>query len=615
MGTTIGIDLGTTNSCVCYISPTGEQVIIPNAEGGRTTPSVVAFAEDGTRLVGALARRQAETNPENTVFAVKRLMGRRYDEGYVDRVKESVPYDVIESEQGDAWVRVRGRDYSPPEISSFILREMRQMAEEYLGEEVEDAVVTVPAYFNDAQRQATRDAGRIAGLNVLRIVNEPTAAALAYGLGQSETKTDLKVAVYDLGGGTFDISILELADGVFSVLSTSGDTFLGGEDFDYAIIDWLVEQFENEHGADLRGDNMAMQRLKEEAERAKMELSSTTSTTVSLPFIYADETGPKHLEAELTRDRFEKMTEELVKRSLDPCGTALREAGCSKSDIDVVLLVGGMTRMPLVRRQVGMWFQKEVDTSMNPDEVVALGAAIQGGIVRGELTDVLLLDVTPLTLGIETMGGMFTPLIPANTTIPASYTEIFSTTLDNQEMVRVHVLQGERKMAEDNKSLATFELHGIPPAPRGVPKIEVTFNIDENGMVKVSAKDLGTLKQKEVQVVADGGLSEDEIESMMEEAQANIERDAVAAETLELKNRAEGLVYTTERSIKEYGEFLEPEELQEIEEDLATVKELLDVANVDELQAIIASLEASAYRLAEAMYSAVGNEEDAESEA
>lgn len=615
MGKTIGIDLGTTNSCVCYISPTGEQVIIPNAEGGRTTPSVVAFAEDGTRLVGALARRQAETNPENTVFAVKRLMGRRFDDDYVSRVRESVPYDIIESDQGDAWVSVRGRDYSPPEISSFILRELRQMAEEFLGEEIEDAVVTVPAYFNDAQRQATRDAGRIAGLNVLRIVNEPTAAALAYGLGQAEAKTDLKVAVYDLGGGTFDISVLELADGVFSVLSTSGDTFLGGEDFDYAVIDWLVERFEAENGADLRGDNMAMQRLKEEAERAKMELSSTTATTVSLPFIFADATGPKHLEAELTREKFEAMTTELVKRSLEPCGTALREAGVSKGDIDVVLLVGGMTRMPLVRQQVGMWFQKEVDTSMNPDEVVALGAAIQGGIVRGELTDVLLLDVTPLTLGIETMGGMFTPLISANTTIPCSYTEIFSTTIDNQEMVRVHVLQGERKMADDNKSLAVFELYGIPPAPRGVPKIEVTFNIDENGMVTVHAKDLGTLKQKEVQVVADGGLSEDEIESMMEEAEANIERDAVAAERLELKNRAEGLVYTTQRSVKEYGEFLGAEELEEIKEDVVTVRELLEVANVEELQAIIASLEASAYRLAEAMYEAVGNEEDAESEA
>jgi molecular chaperone DnaK len=450
-------------------------------------------------------------------------------------------------------------------------------------------------------------------LNVLRIVNEPTAAALAYGLGQGDAKTDLKVAVYDLGGGTFDISILELADGVFSVLSTSGDTFLGGEDFDYAIIDWLVEHFKAEHGADLRDDNMAMQRLKEEAERAKMELSSTTATTISLPFIYADETGPKHLEAELTRKEFESMTQELVKRSLDPCGTALREAGLSKSDIDVVLLVGGMTRMPLVRQQVGIWFQKEVDTSMNPDEVVALGAAIQGGIVRGELTDVLLLDVTPLTLGIETMGGMFTPLIPANTTIPCSYTEIFSTTIDNQDMVRVHVLQGERKMADDNKSLAMFELHGIPPAPRGVPKIEVTFNIDENGLVEVKAKDLGTLKEKQVRVVADGGLSEDEIQIMIEEAQANIELDAQAAETLELKNRAEGLVYTTERSVNEYGEFLEPEELAEIQEDLATVKELLDVANLEELQAIIASLEASAYRLAEAMYGAVGGDDEVES--
>lgn len=602
MSKTIGIDLGTTNSCVCFIDGT-ERVIIPNSEGGRTTPSVVAFSDD-SRLVGVLARRQAETNPENTVFAVKRLMGRRFDDEMVRRVMESVPYGVVESESGDAWVRVKGKEYSPPEISSFILADLKRQAEDFLGQDVTDAVITVPAYFNDAQRQATRDAGRIAGLNVLRIINEPTAAALAYGLGSGAdlSQDGMKVAVYDLGGGTFDISILELADGVFSVLSTSGDTFLGGEDFDYAIIDWLVKGFKEETGADLRGDNMAMQRLKEEAERSKMELSSLEQTTISLPFIFADATGPKHIERVLTRAEFEKMTGELVKRTLDPCGQALREAGLSKKDINAVILVGGMTRMPLVRQQVAIFFQKEPDKTVNPDEVVAMGAAIQGGIVRGELTDVLLLDVTPLTLGIETMGGVFTPLIPANTTIPCTYSEVFSTTKDNQEMVRVHVLQGERAMADENKSLAKFELHGIPPAPRGLPKIEVTFKIDENGMVSVNARDLGTGRQQSVSVVADGGLSEADIERMIQEADEHRSSDTEKKAMIELRNRAQGLVYSTERSLGEYGEFLTPDEREEISYDVQTVKELLEDANKEELEAIIASLEASAYRLAEAMY-------------
>lgn len=602
MSKTIGIDLGTTNSCVCFIDGT-ERVIIPNSEGGRTTPSVVAFSDD-SRLVGVLARRQAETNPENTVFAVKRLMGRRFDDEMVRRVMESVPYGVVESESGDAWVRVKGKEYSPPEISSFILADLKRQAEDFLGQDVTDAVITVPAYFNDAQRQATRDAGRIAGLNVLRIINEPTAAALAYGLGAGAdlSQDGMKVAVYDLGGGTFDISILELADGVFSVLSTSGDTFLGGEDFDYAIIDWLVSGFKEETGADLRGDNMAMQRLKEEAERSKMELSSLEQTTISLPFIFADATGPKHIERVLTRAEFEKMTGELVKRTLDPCGQALREAGLSKKDINAVILVGGMTRMPLVRQQVAIFFQKEPDKTVNPDEVVAMGAAIQGGIVRGELTDVLLLDVTPLTLGIETMGGVFTPLIPANTTIPCTYSEVFSTTKDNQEMVRVHVLQGERAMADENKSLAKFELHGIPPAPRGLPKIEVTFKIDENGMVSVNARDLGTGRQQSVSVVADGGLSEADIERMIQEADEHRSSDSEKKAMIELRNRAQGLVYSTERSLGEYGEFLTPDEREEISYDVQTVKELLEDANKEELEAIIASLEASAYRLAEAMY-------------
>lgn len=602
MSKTIGIDLGTTNSCICFIDGT-ERVIIPNSEGGRTTPSVVAFSDD-SRLVGVLARRQAETNPENTVFAVKRLMGRRFDDEMVRRVMESVPYGVVESESGDAWVRVKGKEYSPPEISSFILADLKRQAEDFLGQDVTDAVITVPAYFNDAQRQATRDAGRIAGLNVLRIINEPTAAALAYGLGSGAdlSQDGMKVAVYDLGGGTFDISILELADGVFSVLSTSGDTFLGGEDFDYAIIDWLVKGFKDETGADLRGDNMAMQRLKEEAERSKMELSSLEQTTISLPFIFADATGPKHIERVLTRAEFEKMTGELVKRTLDPCGQALREAGLSKKDINAVILVGGMTRMPLVRQQVAIFFQREPDKTVNPDEVVAMGAAIQGGIVRGELTDVLLLDVTPLTLGIETMGGVFTPLIPANTTIPCTYSEVFSTTKDNQEMVRVHVLQGERAMADENKSLAKFELHGIPPAPRGLPKIEVTFKIDENGMVSVNARDLGTGRQQSVSVVADGGLSEADIERMIQEADEHRSSDTEKKAVIELRNRAQGLVYSTERSLGEYGEFLTPDEREEISYDVQTVKELLEDANKEELEAIIASLEASAYRLAEAMY-------------
>ncbi len=606
MGKTIGIDLGTTNSCVCYVDGK-ERVIIPNAEGGRTTPSVVAFTEDGQRLVGALARRQAETNAENTIFAVKRMMGRRYDDPMVTRVRESIPYKLVEAESGDAWVEIRGKAYSPPEVSSFILRDLKEQAQDFLGEEVTDAVITVPAYFNDAQRQATRDAGRIAGLNILRIINEPTAAALAYGLGTGESAISdgIKVAVYDLGGGTFDISILELADGVFSVMSTSGDTFLGGEDFDYKIIDWLVDGFQAENGADLRADKMAMQRLKEEAERAKMELSSLDKTTINLPFIYANESGPKHIERTLTRSEFEKMTSELVKRTLDPCGQALREAGVQKKDISAVILVGGMTRMPLVRTQVATYFQKEPDKSVNPDEVVALGAAIQGGIVRGELTDVLLLDITPLTLGIETMGGVFTPLIPSNTTIPCNYSEIFSTTVDNQDMVRIHVLQGERAMADENKSLALFELHGIPPAPRGLPKVEVTFKIDENGMVSVTARDLGTGRQHSINVVADGGLSEDEIHRMIDEGALNRATDTEKKAIIDLRNRATGLVYSTERSLAEYGEYLQKHELDEIHYDLRTVKELLQDATKEELEAILQSLEASAYRLAEAMYSGI----------
>lgn len=601
MGKILGIDLGTTNSCVCYISES-DRIIVPNPEGGRTTPSVVAFAEDGQRLIGALARRQAETNPENTVFAVKRLMGRRFDDELVQRISESVPYKIIASEKGDAWVDVRGESFSPPQISSFILRELKRMAEEFSGEEITQAVITVPAYFNDAQRQATRDAGRIAGLEVLRIVNEPTAAALAYGIDQS---SDMKIAVYDFGGGTFDISVLDLSEGMFTVLSTAGDTFLGGEDFDYAIIDWLVKDFENKEGIDLRHDNIAMQRLKEEAERAKMELSTAESTDVKLPFIHADGNGPKHLDATLTRKEYEGLVVELVERSLEPCGTALRDAQVSKKDIDVVLLVGGMTRMPLIRQKVGMWFQKEVDNSVNPDEIVAIGACLQGSIVRGELKDIILMDVTPLTLGIETQGGIFTPVISKNTTIPYEYIEVFSTTIDNQEMVRICLAQGERAMFSDNKILAEFELNGIPPAPRGLPKIELRIMIDINGIVNVTATDLGTMREQSMTVMADGGLSEEEINAMIEEGQENADKDKENKILTELQNRARGLVYQTDRSLAQYGEYLEDDERLEIKEDVETVKELLMDATIEELESIIGSLEASAYRLADAMYSSL----------
>ncbi|QDG54067.1 molecular chaperone DnaK [Persicimonas caeni] len=608
MGRTIGIDLGTTNSCVCVLDG-DDRVVIPNAEGARTTPSVVAFTEDGERLVGQLAKRQAQTNAENTVSAVKRLIGKRYDDEDVQQAMRSVPYSIVESDNGDAWVAARGKEYSPPEISSFVLREMKKVAEDFLGEEVTDAVITVPAYFNDAQRQATKNAGKIAGLNVLRIVNEPTAAALAYGVGKGDAADDQTVAVYDMGGGTFDISILELASGVFSVVSTAGDTFLGGEDFDNVIIDWLADEFEAEHGIDLRDEKMALQRLKEEAERAKCELSTKDETDISLPFIYSDEEGPKHLETNLSRQKLEELVGGLVEESLGPCKQALDDAGLDKSDVDTILLVGGMTRMPLIRQKVSAFFNKEPDASVNPDEVVALGAAVQGSIARGELTDVLLLDVTPLTMGVETAGGVFTPLIPRNTTVPCSHTEVFSTARDNQSMVRVHVLQGERKMAADNKSLAKFELVGIPPAPRGVPKIEVTFSIDENGMVNVRAKDMGSGKEQSVNIVADGGLSDNQIEEMIEQAAQFEEQDRLQKELVEMRNEAQGLLYSTERSFNEFGDALPEDEQQDIANDIATIKDLVEDANKEELEAIIANLEASAYRLAEAMYASEAEDE------
>ncbi len=608
MGKTIGIDLGTTNSCVCVLDG-DDRTVIPNAEGARTTPSIVAFTEDGERLVGQLAKRQAQTNAVNTIYAVKRLIGKRYDSEDVQEAMRSVSYEIVEADNGDAWVSARGKEYSAPEISSFILREMKNVAEDFIGEDVENAVVTVPAYFNDAQRQATKNAGKIAGLNVLRIVNEPTAAALAYGVGQGGTPEDQTVAVYDMGGGTFDISILELTEGVYSVVSTSGDTFLGGEDFDNAVIDWLADQFEAEHGIDLRDDKMALQRLKEEAERAKCELSTKEETDISMPFIYSDDDGPKHLETTLSREQLEELVADLVEESMGPCKQALSDASLTKSDIDTVLLVGGMTRMPLIRRKVEDFFGKKPDASVNPDEVVALGAAVQGSIARGELTDVLLLDVTPLTLGLETAGGVFTPLIPRNTTIPCSHSETFSTARDNQSMVRVHVLQGERKMADANKSLAKFELVGIPPAPRGVPKIQVTFSIDENGMVNVRAKDEGSGKEQSVNIVADGGLSETQIDEMIKEAAEYEQQDRLQKELVEMRNQAQGLLYSTERSFNAYGDALLEEEQTDIANDIATIKDLVEDANKEELEAIIANLEASAYRLAEAMYASEAEDE------
>ncbi len=606
MGRTIGIDLGTTNSCVsCVID--GERIVIPNAEGSRTTPSVVGFAEDGEQLVGQVAKRQAQTNAENTVFAVKRLIGRRYDAPDVAQARRSCPFQIVEGPNGDAWVDVRGQEMSPSEVSALILREMRDIAEDYLEEDVAEAIITVPAYFNDSQRQATKDAGRIAGLEVSRIVNEPTAAALAYGVG-GEARGAMKVAVYDLGGGTFDISILELTDGVFSVLSTSGDTYLGGEDFDNAIIDWIADEFEAEHGVDLLDKPMALQRLKEEAEQAKCELSSTDEVEINLPFIHTSDDGPLHIELTLTREKLEELVDHLIERSLDPCRTALQDAQLRRADVDEILLVGGMTRMPKVRQRVGEFFKKEVDTSVNPDEVVAVGAAVQGGIVTGELTDVLLLDVTPLTLGVETAGGVFTPLIERNTTVPCSHTEVFSTSVDNQTMVPIHVLQGERAMAADNKSLARFEMTGIPPAPRGVPKIGVTFSIDENGMVNVSARDEATGQEQSVNIVADGGLSDNDIDRIIAEAEQKEAQDRQARELMEKRNQAEGMLYSTERSLQAYGSQLPEEELAELSQDVDTVKGLVADASLEELETIMATLEAAAHRLAEAMYAAMEDE-------
>jgi molecular chaperone DnaK len=602
MSRVVGIDLGTTNSCVAVMD--GEQaVVIANAEGTRTTPSVVGFASSGERLVGQAARRQAMTNPENTIYAVKRLMGRKFEDEEVQRHLLTCPYEVVGAGNGDAHVRVRGRDYSPPEVSAIILQKMRQTAEDWLGEEVTEAVVTVPAYFDDAQRQATKDAGRIAGLNVLRIVNEPTAAALAYGV---ESQGAARVAVYDLGGGTFDISILELSDGVFRVRSTAGDTFLGGEDFDNSIVEHMLATFSMQNdGMDLRGDRMALQRLKDAAERAKIELSSAVSTEVNLPFLAAGNDGqPRHLMMQLAREELEMLVEPLVQGTLEPCRRALADAGMTEADIDVVILVGGQTRMPRVHTVVAEMFGKEASRKVNPDEVVAVGAAVQGGVLTGEVEEVLLLDVTPLSLGIETMGGVFTRLIDRNTSLPARATEIFSTTIDNQPFVNVHVLQGEREMATDNKSLAHFELTGIPPAPRGVPKNEVAFDIDADGVLSVTARDAATNRVQRVTVQPTTGLTDDDIERLVAESEQMQDDDAVRRLIIEARNKSEGLFYSSDKAMEEFGHLLPDGERAFLVEELAACRAALEIDDLQTVEDAVARLEVAAQRIGEAIYAA-----------
>ncbi len=568
MAKVIGIDLGTTNSCVAVMDGKDAKVI-ENSEGARTTPSMVAFSDDGERLVGQPAKRQAVTNPTNTLFAVKRLIGRRYEDPTVEKDKGLVPFPIIKGDNGDAWVEAQGKGYSPSQISAMILQKMKETAEAYLGEKVEKAVITVPAYFNDAQRQATKDAGRIAGLEVLRIINEPTAAALAYGLDKTEGKT---IAVYDLGGGTFDISVLEIGDGVFEVKSTNGDTFLGGEDFDMRLVEYLAAEFKKDQGIDLKGDKLALQRLKEAAEKAKIELSSSQQTEINLPFITADASGPKHLTMKLTRAKFESLVDDLVQRTIAPCKAALKDAGVTAADIDEVVLVGGMSRMPKVQEVVKQLFGKEPHKGVNPDEVVALGAAIQAGVLQGDVKDVLLLDVTPLSLGIETLGGVFTRLIDRNTTIPTKKSQVFSTADDNQQAVTIRVSQGEREMAADNKLLGQFDLVGLPPSPRGVPQIEVTFDIDANGIVQVSAKDKGTGKEQQIRIQASGGLSDADIEKMVKDAEANAEADKQRRAVVEAKNQAESLVHSTEKSVKEYGDKVSEADRKAIEDAIAALK-------------------------------------------
>ena len=604
MGKVIGIDLGTTNSCVALMEG-GEPQVIPNAEGSRTTPSMVAFTLSGEQLVGQIAKRQAVTNPERTVFASKRLIGRRFDSDEVQRFKRVSPFGVEASENGDAWIRLGDRLRAPQEISAIVLAKMKEIAAEFVGEPIDEAVVTVPAYFNDAQRQATKDAGKIAGLNVQRIINEPTAAALAYGLGSAEGKT---IAVFDLGGGTFDISILEIGDGVFEVKSTNGDTYLGGEDFDQRIVDYLIEQFKAETQIDLRQDNMALQRLKEASERAKHELSSVAQTDVNLPFIAADAAGPKHLNVSITRETLEALVADLIDALVAPCETALADAGLRREEVDEIILVGGMTRMPRVREKVVEIFGKKPQAGVNPDEVVAIGAAIQGGVLKGEVEDVLLLDVTPLSLGVETQGGVATKIIEKNTTIPTKKSQVFSTTEDNQTVVRIHVLQGEREMAVDNKSLGRFELVGIPPAPRGVPQIEVTFEIDTDGVVSVSAKDIGTGKTQAIRVTASGGLKKEEIDRLVLEATENTDADKARRQLAELKNKADGLVYSTERTLEEYGEHVAEPEQQALRERIEKTRAALAAADVEALSSAVDELSTLSYQMTEGLYAKLGGE-------
>ena len=598
MAKVIGIDLGTTNSCVAVMEG-GKPKVIENTEGTRTTPSIVAFAKDGERLIGQPAKRQAVTNPENTVYAVKRLIGRRFDDPMTKKDMELVPYSITKGSNGDAWVKAGGEDYSPSQISAFILQKMKETAESYLGETVTQAVITVPAYFNDAQRQATKDAGKIAGLDVLRIINEPTAAALAYGLDKSDNKT---IAVYDLGGGTFDISILEVGDGVFEVKSTNGDTFLGGEDFDSKLVEFLADGFKKDEGIDLRGDKLALQRLKEAAEKAKIELSSAATTEINLPFITADATGPKHLVKSLSRADLEKLVEELVQRTLDPCRKAIKDAGVATKDIDEVVLVGGMTRMPRVRDVVKDFFGKEPHTGVNPDEVVAIGAAIQAGVLQGDVKDVLLLDVTPLSLGIETLGGVFTRMIDRNTTIPTKKSQVYSTADDNQSAVTIRVFQGEREMAADNKLLGQFDLVGIPPAPRGVPQIEVTFDIDANGIVSVHAKDKGTGKEQQIKIQASGGLSDADIDQMVKDAEKFAEEDKARREAAEARNNAESLIHTTERQLAEHGDKVDAALKGEIEAAVTEAKSAVEGGDAAAMSEKAQALAQVAMKLGQAIY-------------